>query len=732
MPEFRMVRSGSAAALALCCIAVFPLRSQQAREIAAVEPGSNGALPSVARPLPAPKPSVTTTLQVSAAQQEIHPGLAPAQEIQGKEILSSAGTYGDVSRYLQAMPGVVWSSDISNDLLVRGGHPEENLYVIDGVEFDGISQLEMPGTTGGFTSMIDATAISDMEMRSDVYDASYSSRLSSLIEIHTRQLEDAEHERILSVGVQGIGGFYQRALPGGGTLLLSAHRSILNLFTNNIGIDGVPVYTNLLARADLERGSRDSFTFLSLGGADSVDITPCFADAQATEFNQTQYMGRRETASLSWKHSFNAALASDLAATYSVTRQNIEQQLQTGSFWANGTPCNETTKTSYVENVRNGEPRLNYTLRGTWRGWLFSTGISGRLQILNDSVDQPIGQLSPFSTSKTAADKTAFEGRFSTGEQAGFAQAEGSLGKRWSVMGGVRVEAFAIDGSHAVEPRVSVLYRLNQRQNLHASWNASAQLPPTLDLISYPGNRSLQPITVRQTAVGMRLWQNRWSTLDAEAYARQYRHEPVSTEYPQLMLFNMIDTLGQAIVWLPLTGSGSANSRGLEAVLRAHWQDRMHLLLSATRSQSSYRALDGVRRTGNYDTPLSINALGSIRLPWHIALNSRESFASGRVYTPFDIADSLAQDRGIYELNRINALRGPLYNRLDLEFEKNFSLRKGQLDVRGGVENVMNRGNLLGYVWMQNCPPRKATCGIPIGKVDQMGRFPTASAEYRF
>lgn len=726
-----MVRVGPAAALALSCLAVSCLRSQQSREIAAVEPGLNGP-PQIARPLPTPKPSVTTTLQVSATQQEIHPGLAPTQEIRGKEILSSAGTYGDVSRYLQAMPGVVWSSDISNDVLVRGGHPEENLYVVDGVEFDGISQLEMPGTTGGFTSMIDATAISDMEMRPDVYDASYSGRLSSLIEIHTRQLEGAEHERIVSVGVEGIGGFYQRALPGGGTLLLSAHRSILNLFTNNIGIDGVPVYTNLLARADLQRGSRDSFTFLSLGGADSVDITPCAADALGTEFDQTQYAGHRETASLTWKHSFNASLASDLTATYSVTQQNIEQQQQTGSFWANGTLCNAITKTSYAENARNGNPRLNYTLRGTWREWLLSTGVSSSLQILNDSVAQPLGQLSPFSTSTAAADTTAFDGRFSTGEQAAFVQAEGSLGKRWSVMGGARIEAFAIDGSHAVEPRVSVLYRLNQRQSLHASWNASAQLPPTMDLISYPGNRFLEPITVRQTAVGMRLWQNGWSTLDAEAYTRQYRHEPVSTEYPQLMLFNMIDTLGQAIVWLPLADSGSANSRGLETVLRAHWQDRMHLLLSATRSQSSYRALDGIRRTGNYDIPVAINALSSIRLPRRIALNSRESFASGRVYTPFDLADSLAQDRGIYELNRINALRGPLYNRLDLELEKNFSVRKGQLDVRGGMENVMNRGNLLGYVWMQNCPPGDADWGIPIGKVDQMGRFPTMSAEYRF
>jgi hypothetical protein len=197
----------------------------------------------------------------------------------------------------------------------------------------------------------------------------------------------------------------------------------------------------------------------------------------------------------------------------------------------------------------------------------------------------------------------------------------------------------------------------------------------------------------------------------------------------------MVDTLGQSIVWLPLTGTGSADARGVEMVLRAHWQSRVQLLMSATRSQSEYRALDGIRRNGNYDTPVAMNAMTSFRLPLRITLNSRESFNSGRVYCPFDIPDSLEQNRGIYDLRRINAVRGPVYNRLDLELQRDFSFSRSQLEVRGGAENVLNRGNLLGYVWLQNCNVN-AICenapGPPIGKVDQLGRFPVISAQYRF
>jgi hypothetical protein len=734
-----MCRTSAAIVLAVCFTAFpFSLRSQELREIAANDPGTDGA-PREAAPSP-PTPAVrltdTSTLEVKATQQEMHPALAPVPEIAGKEILSSAGTYGDLSRYLQVLPGVVWNSDLSNDVLVRGGHPEENLYVIDGVEFDGISHLQLPGTTGGFTSMIDSTAVGSMEMRPGVYDADHSSRLSSLIEIHTRQLADTRQESILSIGMSGIGELYQRALPHSGTLLLAAHRSILNLFTNNIGIDGVPIYSNLLARVDVEHGGHDSLSILSLGGIDSVQISPCADDPWATIFYQTQYMGQRETGAFTWKHTFNATLASDLTATYAVSRQNIEQQQQTYFVEVNGREtCAATAVPSYAENSRNGLPRLNYTLRAGWSGWLFSGGVSGSLQMLGDSVAQPIGQLSPFSASTTAADAAAFNHHFAAGQEAAFVQAEGPLGKRLSLMGGIRAEGFAIDGSHALEPRVSILYRLNQRQSAHASWNASAQLPPTMDLLSFPGNRLLPPITVRQTAVGMRIWQSSWGTLDAEAYTRQYRREPVSTQFPQLMLFNMVDTLGQSIVWLPLTGTGSAESRGLEAVLRAHWQSRVQLLLSVTRSQAEYRALDGIRRPGNYDTPMAISALSSFQLPLRITLNSRDSFSSGRAYTPFDIPDSFAQDRGIYDLSRINALRGLVYNRLDLELERRFSFSRGQLDVRGGAENLLNRGNLLGYVWLQNCKLEVGCEDAPgprFGKVDQMQRYPVFSAQYRF
>jgi hypothetical protein len=725
----------------LFVLAVYPfgLHAQVQQEIARADSSdksqvANAGMGRSMLPVAA-LPKVFTTLKVAAENPDVLSDLAPVSNITQEEILSSAGTYGDFSRYLQVLPGVVWSSDLSNDVLVRGGHPTENLFVVDGVEVPNINHFSLSGSSGGFTSMINATAIGSMNMRDDVYDAGYSSRLSSLIEIHTRDLGDARQTGNLTIGIAGAGGLYQHALANKGSLLLSAHRSIVSLITNDIGINGVPTYTNGLAQLILNPSDRDSISLFSLNGADSINITPC-QTVGATSIDQTQYNGWRTTDALSWRHIYSPQVTTNLSASYSITRQQINQQQQIGAYLDQNGNCHPySLQPVYNEDSRNGLSALNYEMRAALHKWLLSAGVSGKLATPDDSVAQPSGEYSFFSADPTKSDAVTFQRNFSTGQAAAFVQAEGSLGKRWKLLAGLRAESFAITGSYALDPRVSLTYKISERQNLHGSFNLSSQLPPMMNMISYASNRSLRPVQVRQEVIGMRVWQANWGSLDAEAYQKNYQREPVSSEYPQMMLSNKVDTLGQAFVWLPLTSAGTAEDRGLELSLRAHWRSRMQGTISVARSQSTYRALDGIRRPGNYDTPMVINVMGNLRLPHKIQLNLRETFASGRPYTPFDLVDSNAQSRGIYDLSSINALRGPLYNRLDLEIERNYKVKRGVINIHAGAENILNRGNLMGYVWLNNCTAGE-NCGQnnyePIEKVDQMGRYPVFTARFVF
>jgi hypothetical protein len=363
-------------------------------------------------------PGVVTTLQVVADVPEELTALEPVPQITQREILSSAGTYGDFTRFLQLLPGVVWSSDLSNEILVRGGHPTENLFVVDGFEVPNLNHFSLSGSNGGFTSMIDTTAVGSMSMRDDVYDAGYASRLSSMVDIHTRELGDAHQAGNLTVGIAGAGGLYQRELAHKGSLLLSAHRSIINLFTNNIGIDGVPIYTNGMAQAELHPSERDSISVLSLNGADSINITPC-QSTDSDSIYQTQYSGWRTTDALSWRHNYSAQVTANLTANTSLTQQNIGQQQQYGQVVdSNGNCYPQYVLPTYNEDSRNGVSMLNYELRTSVRSWLLSAGVRGTLLTVDDSVAQPNGTQTPFSVDPTRSDAVTFHRKFSTGQTA--------------------------------------------------------------------------------------------------------------------------------------------------------------------------------------------------------------------------------------------------------------------------------------------------------------------------
>lgn len=56
--------------------------------------------------------------------------ITSTQNLNYEEIRRMPGASEDISRVIQSMPGVAVSSDMKNDIIVRGGSPSENLFMI--------------------------------------------------------------------------------------------------------------------------------------------------------------------------------------------------------------------------------------------------------------------------------------------------------------------------------------------------------------------------------------------------------------------------------------------------------------------------------------------------------------------------------------------------------------------------------------------------------------------------
>ena len=83
----------------------------------------------------------------------------------------------DLLRSLQTLPGIQSLSDFSSALYVRGGTPDQNLYMIDG------SDVYNPEHTFGIFSTFNTDAIKQVELSKGGFGVEYGGRLSSVLNV---------------------------------------------------------------------------------------------------------------------------------------------------------------------------------------------------------------------------------------------------------------------------------------------------------------------------------------------------------------------------------------------------------------------------------------------------------------------------------------------------------------------------------------------------------------------
>ena len=101
----------------------------------------------------------------------------------------------DVIKALQLLPGVKAGSEGSAGMYVRGGGPDENLLILDGVPVYNVNHLF------GFFSVFNADAIKDVTLYKGSFPARFGGRLSSVVDISMNDGNDKEIHGNVSIGL---------------------------------------------------------------------------------------------------------------------------------------------------------------------------------------------------------------------------------------------------------------------------------------------------------------------------------------------------------------------------------------------------------------------------------------------------------------------------------------------------------------------------------------------------
>ena len=119
-----------------------------------------------------------TSVDVVAAP----PAAAPATAVRSRpsQVLRTPGALDNVFRTLQTLPGVAATEEFGSRLAVRGGSPDQNLTMMDGVE------IHDPYRLFGLTSAFNPETIQRFELATGGFSAKYGDRLSSLLLVENR------------------------------------------------------------------------------------------------------------------------------------------------------------------------------------------------------------------------------------------------------------------------------------------------------------------------------------------------------------------------------------------------------------------------------------------------------------------------------------------------------------------------------------------------------------------
>jgi hypothetical protein len=686
---------------------------------------------------------VVTLPKIDAVEQSITVSdtiFLPPEEVKNsgylvgqREIFKSAGALQDVSRYIQTLPGIaIGSDDFRNDIIVRGGSPLENLFIVDNIEIPNINAFANFASAGGTVSLLDAALIQDVTFLTGGYPAPFINRTSGVLQIAQREGDRERFRGRATLGFAGAGAILEGPIKKGkGSWVVSVRRSFLDLFTDNIGFGGVPVAYTYNAKALYDLSPKDRIWVANISGNDRIRLGAREGnDKPEEEINNLdiRYDGWRSATGFNWQRLFGERGVGLLGLTHSEARINttVRDLVRLGVPPPNQSIDDQIANapTVFSERSSEGESTLKYDLTAYLPGLdKLQAGGSVKIFRLNYNTASPLGEDTPFSI-VPGVNRFAVNTAFNAYQSGVYLQSTRNYGKRWNLTWGGRLDNYQYLSSTRFSPRAGLSYRIKERLSWRASYGTYFQQPFFQFIAVFPQNRALIPWRADHYVTGFNFAASSTVRMSVEFYQKEYKDYPVSSQFPTLSLANVGDTFDVSSILFPLTSAGRGRVRGFEFFLEKRFSDKWFGQLNFARQQARQAGLDGIKRPASFEYPYIFNAVGGYRLNPKWELSLRTSFLTGRPYTPYNVAESVKQRRPIFDLERVNAERLPDYFRLDVRVDRTLTVWGKPLLLFIGAQNVTNRRNVAGFTWNRRLNLQQEN--------EQLGIFPNIGLDWRF
>jgi outer membrane receptor for ferrienterochelin and colicin len=132
-------------------------------------------------------------------------GIVSTQTIDIEEIRSDPiGNY-DIQMMMHSLPSVITATDQNNEIIVRGGGPGENLFIMDHLEIPNPNHFGEVGSGGGPINILNTEFVDRIDFFAGGFPARYGDKQSSVMDISLREGSYDQFNMNLEMTMAGVG-----------------------------------------------------------------------------------------------------------------------------------------------------------------------------------------------------------------------------------------------------------------------------------------------------------------------------------------------------------------------------------------------------------------------------------------------------------------------------------------------------------------------------------------------
>ena len=645
---------------------------------------------------------VTLTGKGNAISASIETPLS-IQKLTSVEIQSNPGGNFDISRVIQALPGVSGTSGAvagyRNDIIIRGGAPNENVYYLDGIELPVINHFSTQGSAGGPTGMINISFVDEAKVSSSAFDARYDNALSSVLQFRQRIGNTNRFQGNVRLSASELATTFEGPISSKTSFLASARRSYLQLLFKAIDLPIRPNYWDFQYKVTHRFNSKLTLTLIGIGAIDDFN----FAEPKEATPEKLYILGA--TPSLEqWNYTVGAMLRKQLSNgnwTIALSRSQLDNTIEKFDNNERGNEAKRKTGI-FSQEIEN---KLRFDIFQTVEGFRFSFGLSGQFVESKNNSFQRIRQeitdvngtiIQPALISKYVSNINFW--KFGSYMQIGKRIADSKL----SLSLGVRtdVNSFTdggLDPSKTISPRFSSSYMLGKKWTLNASIGQYYKIAP-YTILSYRDNYGMLANSNSQYGrsvhyvIGTEFLPRTTTRFTAELFYKKYSQMPVSLR-DGISLSNLGGDFGvvgnEAIV-----SAGNGDSYGIEFFAQKKLTKRFFSTVSLTIYQAKFSGLDGKKIASAWDNRQLLSFIGGYKFKRNWELGMKFRFQGGAPFTPFNLTASqlnyLTLGTGILDYSKLNTERLSSFHSADLRLDKRWNFKKYSIDLFTEILNVYN------------------------------------------